>query len=48
VGCDLDRLEANVRSAAPGARVLRLSARTGEGMAAWAGLLAGLVPAHAD
>ncbi|SDX27095.1 hydrogenase accessory protein HypB [Albimonas donghaensis] len=37
---DLDRCEADLRRAAPGIKVLRLSARTGEGMEAWLDWLA--------
>ena len=36
---DLDLYEANLRRVNPGIEILRLSARTGEGMAAWIGWL---------
>ena len=36
---DLDRYEANLRRVNPGIAILRVSARTGEGMAAWLGWL---------
>lgn len=38
-GCDLERLETNVRSAAPQARILRVSSRSGEGLAEWTDFL---------
>jgi hydrogenase nickel incorporation protein HypB len=39
VGCDLELLERNIQAVRPGTQVLRLSARTGEGVAAWLDLL---------
>ncbi|RME81972.1 MAG: hydrogenase accessory protein HypB, partial [Caldilineae bacterium] len=35
VGCDVALLESNIRKVRPGARVFKLSARTGEGVDAW-------------
>ena len=45
---DLDRCEADLRRAAPGIEVLRLSARTGEGMEAWLDWLAAAAEAWAE
>lgn len=39
VECDVDLLEANLREVNPGMEVLRVSARTGEGLDAWYELL---------
>ena len=36
---DLDLYEANLRRVNPGIEIIRLSARTGEGMEAWTGWL---------
>lgn len=45
---DLDRCEADLRRAAPGIEVLRLSARTGEGMEAWLDWLAAAAENEAE
>jgi len=41
-GCDLEALRRNLRAVAPQARVFELSARTGQGLAAWLDWLRGL------
>lgn len=38
-GCDMDAVRKNIRSVAPEARILEVSARTGEGMEGWTELL---------